>query len=79
MKKMIVPTLAMSVLLLVYNYIFPIHTSSFITNLIITIFYTITGGLLFLILLYKNGGLQDIFGNELIDKILIKLRLKKVK
>lgn len=79
MKKMIVPTLAMSILLLIYNLIFPIHTSSFITNLLITIFYTITGGLLFLILLFKNGGLQDIFGNELIDKILIKLRLKKVK
>ena len=76
-KKMILPTILMTITLLILNLFLPINSNNFFTMLGIIIIYTLIGGLIFLTMTYKNGALEDVFGKEYINKIIKKMKLKK--
>lgn len=76
-RKMIIPSSLMTIVLIVFNLIFPIHSNNFLVLLGIIILYTVVGGLIYLGLMYKNGALEEVFGKTMIEKITNKL--KKIK
>lgn len=77
LRKTILPSICiivficLSKLLISFNYTF---ISSFISLFI----HGIIGVIIYLVITYKNGAINDTLGNEFINKILIKLRIKKV-
>ncbi len=77
LKKLILPLLLMTVSLLILNIFVPINSNRIIIMLGIVIIYTLIGGLIFLFTAYKNKTLELVFGEEAVNKILKKLRLKK--
>ena len=76
-KKILLPLLVMIILVLIISKILNTVFTSRITMLITCMTSAIVGGGIYIILVYKNKLLYDIFGREYIDKILIKLKLKK--
>ena len=76
-RKMIIPTLLMTIVLFIFNLFLPIHTTNYLINIGITLLYTVVGGGIYLVLMYKNGALTTVFGEAYINKILKKLKLKK--
>lgn len=76
-KKMILPTILMTVVLLIFNTFMPIHSNNYLIMIGIIILYTVVGGIIYLSLMYKNGALSEIFGEEYVNKIFRKLHLKK--
>lgn len=76
-RKMIIPTLLMTIVLFIFNLFLPIHTTNYLINIGITLLYTVVGGGIYLVLMYKNGALTTVFGEAYINKILKKLKVKK--
>ena len=76
LRKVIIPNIAMIVLLFSFNRILPVSENVFITIGYLAI-EVISGAFIFLFIAYKNGILFDIFGKDLINKILRKLRIIK--
>jgi len=77
LKKLLLPTLAMVGSLYLLHFILPIRSDALINIIIVCIIYTIVGAVIYLTITYKNKLLHDVFGEEYIDNILKKLRLKK--
>lgn len=76
--KTIIPTLSMIVVLLILSIILPINNTLNISFIIKIIIYITLGALTYLIISYYNKNLENVFGKEYIDKILIKLHIKKL-
>ena len=51
---------------------------TFISSAISLMIHGILGAIIYLTIVYKNNAINETLGNEFIDKILVKLRLKKV-
>lgn len=76
-SKMILPLVMMIVVLLLLKLILPlkgIGTGLLVVNLILLVGI---GAFVYLFILYKNGGMYEVFGKEYIDDKLRKLHLKK--
>lgn len=77
MKKLIVPSIAIIVPILLSK-TFIKFDYTFISSAISLMIHGILGVIIYLTIVYKNNAINETLGNEFIDKILVKLRLKKV-
>lgn len=80
-KKVIRTLLPLSVMIIVIVVLreFIPSTSSRILNLIYSFIYAIIGGITYFFISLKTNLLYDILGKDIIDKVLLKLRLNKSK
>lgn len=76
-KKLIIPSITIIVMILLSK-VFIKFDYTFISSAISLLIHGILGVIIYLIIVYKNNAIDETLGNEFIDKILIKLRLKKV-
>lgn len=79
-KKFIRTLLPLSVMIIIIVILreFIPSTSSRILNLIYSFIYAIIGGITYFFISIKTNLLYDILGKDIIDKVLLKLRLKKL-
>lgn len=77
LKKLIIPSITIIVMILLSK-TFIKFEYTFISSAISLMIHGILGVIIYLIIVYKNNAIDETLGNEFIDKILIKLRLKKV-
>ena len=75
-KKLIIPSITIIVMILLSK-VFIKFDYTFISSAISLLIHGILGVIIYLIIVYKNNAIDETLGNEFIDKILIKLRLKK--
>lgn len=75
--QMIIPIVAMIIVLLILNLFIPINSTNIFTMLWVVVLYTIIGSLIYIIIMYKTKVLNKVFGDEMVNKILRKLKLKK--
>ena len=59
------------------NYFFPVSVVRSFSQIMHLGLYAATGGLIYFVLIYTNGAFAEVFGQNAIDKILRKLKLKK--
>ena len=76
-KKLIIPSITIIVMILLSK-MFIKFDYTFISSAMSLLIHGILGVIIYLIIVYKNKAIDETLGNEFIDKILIKLRLKKV-
>jgi O-antigen/teichoic acid export membrane protein len=69
----------MAIIIVIIQMFIPVNTSSRWIALLLMFAYTIIGGLIYITITIKNGLLIGIFGNNIFDKLLLKLKIKKVK
>lgn len=76
-KDVLLPSISMIVVLTVLSLV--INTSSLTTlqNILVIVLFTIVGALIYLLISFKTGLLERTFGEEYINKLLMKLRIKK--
>ncbi|MDD3048955.1 MAG: polysaccharide biosynthesis protein [Bacilli bacterium] len=77
--NIIMSTIIMTIVLLLFQFIIPIGTHNRLLALLLTLLYGLIGGAVYLFITTKNGLLKEVFGDSFINKILIKLRIKKAK
>lgn len=77
-EKLILPTLAMSMVVLILKGLIPINFSSKMSCCIYIGVISILGGVVYLVITYKMGLLTKVFGKSMVNKILKKLSLKRV-
>ncbi len=70
-------SLVMTIAILLVSLVYPITATTRTFAAIQSIFYTVLGAVVYLTISYKTGLINDIFGKTLIDRVLIKLKLKK--
>ena len=75
-KKMIIPLFIMIITILGLNLIIPTPENKYLLCIIIAI-YALIGSAIYFILTYINGSLNETIGNEYINKILKKFKIKK--
>lgn len=64
----------MAIALLLLKVIFPYSTPSKLLNILIIIIYTLIGGIIYLGITIKNGTLYKVFGSDIINKVINKLK-----
>ena len=77
LKKLVLPSILL-ILPILLSKTFIKFDYTFISSAISLLIHGILGVIIYLIIVYKNNAIDETLGNEFIDKILIKLRLKKV-
>lgn len=75
--RALVPTISLLITLKIINIFVSVNTNGKLNNLIVCIIYAILGGITYILVAYKTGLLTRVLGKEYIEKILIKLKLKK--
>lgn len=75
--KIVITCLIMLIPLIILNKVVTWENYSTITSILLMMLYALIGGLVFAFISYKNNLLYEIFGKDVVDKILIKLHLKK--
>ena len=75
--KVLVPTVVMSLLVGLLQLLLPVPIERGLMQIVYLCGYALLGGLVYLVIAYKNGALYDIFGENQVDRIMIKLHLKK--
>lgn len=75
--KIIFATIVMILALTLLKFIIPISSTTRIVNLTIIIVYTLTGIIVYYLVVKKTGTLYRVFGKEFLTKIKKKLRLSK--
>ena len=76
LKKLIIPTLVVLVMLIVSKYFIKIEYTR-LTALVSVIIHGIIGVIIYALITYKNKALNEVFGEELINRVMRKLHLKK--
>ena len=76
LKNIILPVLIMIVPIIVVRH-FVVFDLTRLTSLLSIAIYGLFGAFIYLIITYKNGMLNTVFGEEFVNNILRKLRLKK--
>ena len=76
LKKLIIPVLVILVILITTNYFVDINYSR-LTSFISLMIQGIISGSIYLFITYKNGSLSEVLGEEFINRILIKIHLKR--
>ncbi len=75
-KKVLLPLILIIVpILIAKQYI--VYDLTKLNSLIFGALFGLFGAIVYLFVTYKNGALESVFGSELIDKVLLKLHLKK--
>lgn len=77
LKKLVLPSILL-ILPILLSKTFIKFDYTFISSILSLMIHGILGVIIYLIIVYKNKAIDETLGNEFIDKILIKLRLKKV-
>jgi len=77
--KIILTCLIMLIPLVLLNFVFDFSNYGKLINLIVMIVYAGVGGLTYALVSLKNNLLYEIFGSDVIEKIFIKLHLRKEK
>ncbi len=77
MGKIIFSLLIMLIILFGLNFIFPVNVTDRTLSLFVIIIYTIVGAITYIVTSHKTGLIKDVFGEELVNKVLIKLHLRK--
>ena len=75
-KKLILPTTAMIIVVCLAKIIIPINYTSRLYSVLYITLNAIIGALIYLSILYKNKTLEEIFGKDFLKKLLKKLHLK---
>ena len=75
LKRLILPVLLL-IILLALSKSFINFEYNRITSLISIMIHGVIGVLIYLVITYKNKSLKDVFGEEIINKILRKLHFK---
>ncbi|MDD6272161.1 MAG: polysaccharide biosynthesis protein [bacterium] len=76
LKKLVFPCILILIPVLISKYYINFEYT-FITSMISLIIHGIYGMSIYLLITYKNGSLNSILGDEFINKILVKLHLKR--
>ena len=74
--RTLVPLFAMIIVVLLLKQIIP-YTDSRILSLIYSIIYAVIGAAVYVFISIKTNLIYDIFGKDIINKVLVKLRIKK--
>lgn len=75
--KTIIPTITMILVLLITNIFVKLNTEGSFKILLTCITYALLGGITYITVSYKTGLLQDVLGNDYINRILKKIKIKK--
>ncbi len=75
--KILIADIAMIVVLLLVKLVIPIYTSSRLLNVPIIVIYSVIGAATYFFIAHKFKLIDEIFGSELVNKIMSKLRRKK--
>lgn len=76
-KKVILPTLSMLVVILLLNIFLKLNITGTLKIFFTCLAYAIFGGTTYLFIAYKTGLLESVFEKEFIDKIFRKLKIKR--
>lgn len=76
MKKLVVPTSVMCIILWVLSFIIPLTGHGFVMNIIVCMIYAIIGATIFIYLTYKNKELESVLTKEYLNNIV--LRIKRI-
>lgn len=77
--KTLLATIIMSLLIISLNQIINIESTGRVLLTIKVMIYGIIGAITYAIIMYYNNSFNEIFGKDIVDKILKKLHLKKIK
>ena len=75
--KILIADIAMIVVLLLVKLVIPIYTSSRLLNVPIIVIYSVIGAATYFFIAHKFKLIDEIFGSDLVNKIMTKLRRKK--
>ena len=75
--KVLYPTAIMGVVIYILNYILPITTTRSFIQIIHLCIYAGIGAIIYFVIIYLNGAVDEVFGDGVVSKILRKLKLKK--
>ncbi len=78
-KKIILPTISMIIILTIINVFINTNITGRIKSFIICIPFALIGGLIYILIAYKTNILTETIGEDYINKILTKIKIKKVK
>ena len=62
----------MTIVLLLFKVLIPLSTPSRLLNILIVIMYSVIGGIIYLVITIKSGTLYNVFGKDIIKKIIKK-------
>ena len=62
----------MTIVLLLFKVLIPLSTPSRLLNILIVIMYAVIGGIIYLVITIKSGTLYNVFGKDIIKKIIKK-------
>ena len=77
--KTLFALIVMMAVLFILNFVFPVNVVDRMVSLLVIIVYTIIGAITYILVSYKTGLMEKVFGKEFLDKILVKLHIRKVK
>ena len=77
-KKIIIPNIIMIITVIVLRIIIPHDLTSKVSSILYVGLISIAGGLIYLYLLYKNKVLENVFGQNYLNKIIKKITFGKV-
>lgn len=77
-KKLIFPTLLMTFILLFFNRFINTESTSRLYYLLVILFNALIGGIVYLVVTYKNGALFVAFGEEYVNKLINKINIFKI-
>lgn len=75
--NIILTVIIMAIIILLMQFVIPIDTHHRLLALVLVILYALVGGSIYIYLTIKNKLLIDIFGKTFIERILIRLKIKK--
>ncbi len=78
-KRVMTPTICMVIVLFIIRIFVPLDASGLLKNLLICLLYACLGGITYIGVSYKTGLLTNVLGEEYINKILKKLKIKRGK
>lgn len=76
-KRLILPSASLIITLITLNLFINIEVTGRINAFIICIPFALIGGLIYILITYKTKLINDTFGNDYIDKMLMKLKIKR--
>jgi len=77
LSKMIISLVTMFVVLLIMNFIIPLYNPSRIVSIFIVIIYALVGASIYFGLTYKLKVVDNIFGKNFINNILVKFKIRQ--
>lgn len=76
-KNIIMAVILMLISMIILSFVLPLSVKSRILSVLVALTYTIVGGIVYLIYIYKTKTIHKVFGEKTITKIESKLKIKK--